>query len=99
MGERETARMIEVEWEGQVQQTYPISIRLEAYDRTGLLSDVTQVVAENKVNILAAEVAVTPDRTATVRATLEVASVAQLSRVMSRLEQLKDVISVQRDLG
>ena len=99
MGERETARMIEVEWEGQMQQTYPISIRLEAYDRTGLLSDVSQVVAENKVNILAATVAVTPDRTATLRATLEVASVAQLARVMSRLEQLKDVISVQRDLS
>jgi GTP pyrophosphokinase len=99
MGERETARMIEVEWEGQVQQTYPISIRLEAYDRTGLLSDVSQVVAENKVNILAATVAVTPDRTAIVKATLEVASVAELARVLSRLEQLKDVISVQRDLS
>jgi GTP pyrophosphokinase len=98
MGERETARLIEVEWEGKAQQTYPISLRLEAYDRTGLLSDVTQVVAENKVNILAANVSVTPDRTAVVRATLEVASVAQLARVMSRLEQLKDVISVQRDL-
>jgi len=48
---------------------------------------------------VAANVAVTPDRTATVIATLEVASVAQLARVMSRLEQLKDVISVQRDLG
>jgi guanosine-3',5'-bis(diphosphate) 3'-pyrophosphohydrolase len=99
LGERETARLIEVDWEGKLQQTYPISIRLEAYDRTGLLSDVTQVVAEAKVNIVAANVAVTPDRTATVRATLEVASVAQLARVMSRLEQLKDVISVQRDLG
>jgi GTP pyrophosphokinase len=99
LGERETARLIDVEWESQVQQTYPISIRLEAYDRTGLLSDVSQVVADNKVNIVAANVAVTPDRTATVRATLEVASVAQLARVMSRLEQLKDVISVQRDMG
>jgi GTP pyrophosphokinase len=99
VNERETARMIEVEWESKVQQTYPISIRVEAYDRTGLLSDVSQVVAENKVNILAASVAVTPDRTATLRATLEVASVAQLSKVMSRLEQLKDVISVQRDQG
>ena len=98
-GERETARLIDVEWEGKMQQTYPISIRLEAYDRTGLLSDVTQIVAENKVNILAANVAVTADRTAVVRATLEVASVAQLARVMSRLEQLKDVISVQRDLA
>jgi len=98
-GERETARLMEVQWESHIQQTYPISIRLEAYDRTGLLSDISQVVADNKVNILAANVAVTPDRTATVRATLEVASVAQLARVMSRLEQLKDVISVQRDLG
>ena len=35
-------------------QTYPIAIRVEAYDRTGLLSDITQVVAENKVNIVAA---------------------------------------------
>jgi GTP pyrophosphokinase len=91
--------MIEVEWEHEAQQTYPISIRLEAYDRTGLLSDISQIVAENKVNIVAANVAVTPDRTATVRATLEVASVAQLARVMSKLEQLKDVITVQRDLS
>jgi guanosine-3',5'-bis(diphosphate) 3'-pyrophosphohydrolase len=98
-GEREQARMIEVEWERQAQQTYPISIRIDAYDRTGLLSDVSQVVAENKVNIVSANVAVTPDRTATVRATLEVLSVAQLARVMSRLEQLKDVISVSRDFG
>jgi len=99
LNERETARMIEVEWESQVQQTYPISIRIEAYDRTGLLSDITQVVAENKVNIMSANVSVTPDRTATVKATLEVASVAQLARVMSRLEQLKDIIAVSRDLG
>jgi GTP pyrophosphokinase len=99
LNERETARMIDVEWESQVQQTYPISIRIEAYDRTGLLSDISQVVAENKVNIMSANVAVTPDRTATVKATLEVASVAQLARVMSRLEQLKDIITVSRDLG
>ena len=72
---------------------------MEAYDRTGLLSDITQVVAENKVNILAASVAVNPDHTAVVTATLQVHSVSQLARVMSRIENLKDVLSVQRDLG
>ena len=61
--------------------------------------DITQVVAENKVNIVAAQVAVTPDHTAVVTATLQVHSVSQLARVMSRIETLKDVISVQRDLG
>jgi guanosine-3',5'-bis(diphosphate) 3'-pyrophosphohydrolase len=99
IGERETARLIEVEWERAVQQTYPISIRLEAYDRQGLLADISQIVADARVSIVAANVAVSPDRTASVRATLEVASVAQLARVMSKLEQLKDVISVQRDLS
>ena len=54
VNEREVSRLIEVEWEAEPTQTYPIAIRVEAYDRTGLLSDITQVVAENKVNIVAA---------------------------------------------
>ncbi len=99
INEREVSRLIEVEWEAAPAQTYPIAIRVEAYDRTGLLSDITQVVAEAKVNILAADVAVGPDHVAVVRATLQVASVSQLARVLGRIEQLKDVISVSRDLG
>ncbi len=99
MNEREVSRLIEVEWEAAPAQTYPIAIRVEAFDRTGLLSDITQVVAEAKVNILAASVNVMQDHMAVVIATLQVASVSQLARVMGRIEQLKDVISVQRDLG
>jgi guanosine-3',5'-bis(diphosphate) 3'-pyrophosphohydrolase len=99
VNEREVSRLIEVEWEAEPTQTYPIAIRVEAYDRTGLLNDITQVVAENKVNIVAAQVGVTPDHTAVVSATIQVHSVSQLARVMGRIENLKDVISVQRDLG
>ncbi len=99
INEREVSRLIDVEWEHTPTETYPIAIRVEAYDRTGLLSDITQVVAENKVNIVAAHVGVTPDHTAVVTATIQVHSVSQLARVMSRIETLKDVISVQRDLG
>jgi len=99
MNEREVGRLIEVEWEAAPSQTYPIAIRVEAYDRTGLLNDITQVVAEQKVNILSANVAVSPDHIAILRATLEVASVSQLARVLARIEQLKDVLSVTRDLG
>jgi len=99
LNEREVPRLIEVEWEAAPAQTYPIAIRVEGYDRTGLLNDITQVVAENKVNIVAAAVRVNPDHTAIVTATLQVASVSQLARVMSRIEGLKDVLSVQRDLN
>ncbi|MDQ3937375.1 MAG: bifunctional (p)ppGpp synthetase/guanosine-3',5'-bis(diphosphate) 3'-pyrophosphohydrolase, partial [Chloroflexota bacterium] len=99
VNERDVGRLIEVEWEGSMQQTYPIAVRVEAYDRTGLLSEITNVMAENKVNIVAANVRVNPDHTATVQATLQVESVAQLAKVLSRIEQLKDVYSVQRDLS
>jgi guanosine-3',5'-bis(diphosphate) 3'-pyrophosphohydrolase len=96
VNEREVSRLIEVEWESVPTQTYPIAIRVEAYDRPGLLHDITQVVAENKVNIIAAAVNVTNDHTAVVNATLQVASVSQLARVMGRIEQIRDVLSVQR---
>jgi GTP pyrophosphokinase len=92
-------RLIEVEWEGRVEQTYPIAIRIEAYDRSGLLADISNVVADSKINIVAAHVTTHPDHRATVQATLQVTSVAQLAKVLSRLEQLKDVYTVQRDLG
>jgi GTP pyrophosphokinase len=99
VNEREAARLIEVEWETAPAETYPIAIRVEAHDRTGLLNDIAGAVAESKVNIVAANVAVSQDHTATVMATLQVASVSQLARVMSRIEHVKDVLSVQRDLG
>ncbi len=99
LSERETSRLIDVEWDAAPAQTYPIAIRVEAYDRTGLLSDITQVMAENRVNILAANVAVSADHTAVVAMTIQVASVAQLAKVMSRVEQLKDVLNVQRELS
>ena len=56
-------------------------------------------MADNKVNIVAAPVGVTPDHTAVVTATIQVHSVSQLARVMSRIETPKHAISVQRDLG
>ncbi len=99
VNEREVARLIDVEWEAAPTQTYPIAIRVEAHDRTGLLNDIAGAVAESKVNIVAANMSVTQDHTAIIAATLQVASVSQLARVMGRIEHVKDVLSVQRDLG
>jgi GTP pyrophosphokinase len=97
INERAVERLIDVEWETAAQQTYPIAIIIEAYDRTGLLSEISNVMADDKINIVAASVNVHKDHRATIQATLEVSSVAQLSKVMAHLEQLKDVYSVQRD--
>jgi GTP pyrophosphokinase len=98
VNEKEQGRLIDVEWEASAQQTYPIAIRIEAYDRPGLLSEITNVIAENKVNITAANVRANTDHTATLQATLQVSSVAQLAKVLARIEQVRDVHQVTREM-
>jgi len=99
LSERDIERLIDVEWESKGQQTYPITVRIEAIDRPGLLNEITNVVAEHKVNIVAASIGVHPDGMATITATLKVTSLQQLSRVLSRIERLRDVTSVTREIS
>jgi GTP diphosphokinase / guanosine-3',5'-bis(diphosphate) 3'-diphosphatase len=96
LSERDIERLIDVEWESAGLQTYPITIRIEAIDRPGLLNEITNVVAEFKVNIVAASVGVHPDGMASITATLKVTSLQQLSRVLTRIERVNDVTSVTR---
>jgi len=96
---RESARAIEVEWEvaAATAESYPVTIRIDAIDRTGLLSEITQVVAEQKVNILAASVATIGATNAQVLATLAVGSISELARLMARIERVRGVRSVSRE--
>jgi len=96
---REASRLIDVEWEitPATTESYPVTIRIEASDRTGLLSDITQVVAEQKVNILAASVGMTGSGNAEVFATLAVGSISELARLMARIERVRGVRSVARE--
>jgi GTP pyrophosphokinase len=98
LSERDIERLIDVEWESVDAQTYPITVRIEANDRPGLLNEITNVVAENKVNIIAASIGVAPDGMALITATLKVTSLQQLSRVLSRIERVRDVTSVTREV-
>ncbi len=96
---REASRLIDVEWEltPATTESYPVTIRIEASDRTGLLSDITQVVAEQKVNILAASVGMSGAGNAEVLATLGVGSISELARLMARIERVRGVRSVSRE--
>ena len=86
-----------MEWDLVGQQTYPITVRISAIDRPGLLNEVTNVVAEYKVNIVAAAVSTHDDGTATITATFKVTSLQQLAHVLSKIERLRDVTSVTRE--
>jgi len=97
LSERDIERLIDVEWESAAEQTYPITVRIEALDRPGLLNEVTNVVAEHKVNIVAASIGTHADGTATITATLKVTSLQQLAKVLSLIERIRDVTSVTRE--
>lgn len=99
VNEDEPERLVKVEWGRMAQTTFPVTIRVEAWDREGLVRDVAAVVADEKVNISAANVAVHKDRTATLTATLEITSIDRLARVLAKIEGIKDVFSVTRDGG
>jgi len=94
---QDAARVVPVDWDGEATHLYPVAIKIEAWDRQGLLRDIATVVAENRVNMSALEVHVYDDKTAVVSATVEIDSLAQLSRLMERIEGVKDVNTVARE--
>jgi GTP pyrophosphokinase len=96
-GSAEPERIVEVEWENRAAATYPVAIRIEGWDRDGFLRDVAAVISENQVQLISLSANANPDKTATVNATLQVTSVEQLSRVLAKLESVRDVFTVSRD--
>jgi RelA/SpoT family (p)ppGpp synthetase len=94
----DTERLIEVQW-GAARHAYPVSIRIEAFDRAGLLRDIAAVVTDEDIRMSAAQAWVHEDNTATIAATLEINSVQQLRNVLSKLEGIRDVYEVRREKG
>jgi GTP pyrophosphokinase len=90
-------RVVEVEWDRSARELFPVQLKIEAWDRTGLLRDIATVIADHKTNLTGVEVQVYDDKTAVISAGVEVASLSDLSRLLERIEDIKDVHSVARD--
>jgi guanosine-3',5'-bis(diphosphate) 3'-pyrophosphohydrolase len=93
--EKEKERLIEVEW-GQAEALFPARVQVEAWDRLGLIRDITTVVAEEKVNIASVSFSNLDNHTAITVLNLETSSLTQLSRIMEKIEGVRGVISVVR---
>lgn len=91
----EPERLVEVEW-GTATRLYPAAIRIEAWDRVGLLRDITTVVTEDKVNMMGVRTIENGDGSVSILATLETTGIEQLSRLLSRIEAIRGVRSVER---
>jgi GTP pyrophosphokinase len=94
---KDPERLVDIDWNNQQNATYPVDVHIEAFDRPGLLHDITAIVAKEKINISTVHVAThKKERKANLIATLDVAHIDQLSRILALIEQLPNVIEVQR---
>ncbi|HUI89862.1 MAG TPA: bifunctional (p)ppGpp synthetase/guanosine-3',5'-bis(diphosphate) 3'-pyrophosphohydrolase [Anaerolineales bacterium] len=97
LGLKDRERIVRVDW-GQQVRTFPVPIRIKAYDRQGLMSDVTNLLNDEGVNI--ADVKVTVNRSlAELRLIVEVQDIAQLSKVLTKLENVPNVMEAHRVSG
>ncbi len=91
---REPERIIKVSW-GQLQRTYPVPIRITAYDRPGLLQDISGIMTNERVNMSSVS-SLTKGTIARIELTMDLHDIAVLPRLLARIEQLPNVIEAFR---
>ncbi len=87
-------RLIQVSW-GRPHTTYPVSVRIRAYDREGLMRDVSTLVSNEGINMPSVNVS-TKNSLAVFNLELGITDISQLSRVLNRLEALPNVLEACR---
>ncbi len=93
--EDEAERLIHVDW-GVTKSLHPVRLSIDAWDRVGLLRDITAEVSEEKVNIAALVTRENADGTTTIQLTLFITGIDQLSRLFTKLEGIHGVNNVSR---
>jgi GTP pyrophosphokinase len=93
-------RLLQVDWGSTSPGLLRVKIRVQAYDRSGLLRDIAEILADEKINLEdASAVTARQDNLALITATLELRDAEQLSRVLTRIDRLPNVVDVRRQKG
>jgi GTP pyrophosphokinase len=88
-------RMMPAEWRLDAGAAFEVDIRLKAFDRQGLLRDVSDVIAKEKLDVLRVNTD-SHDEYAHMQLTVRVRELQQLSRLLARLQHVQNVIEVGR---
>jgi GTP pyrophosphokinase len=90
-------RLIEVEWGVPLEAGYTVELFVQAYDRSGLLRDITAVLANEKINLSGVNTLTDKrDGIARMNLVMEIMNIAQLSRVLTQIGQLPNVVEARR---
>jgi GTP pyrophosphokinase len=98
LADQSRERLIEVEWDRGSEGVFVATIEVQAFDRSRLLADVSRVVSEHHLNIVAARTATTPDRVSRMAFDVELADPTHLHSLISALKHLDGVFDAYRQL-
>ncbi len=91
------ARVLPVAWGEHGAADFPVDIEVQAFDRRGLVRDVSAALADEKISIRSMNtVTDARDHVARMQIGIEITGLAQLSRVLARISQLPNVVSARR---
>ncbi len=97
--EKDQGRLIRVSWGESTVPYYRVPVRMEAVDRVGLLRDISVLVADEKINMGDFRTLPANQRgIISILFTLEVTSLEQLSRILAKLQSVRDILEVRRDV-
>jgi GTP pyrophosphokinase len=97
LNQRHPERIMEVSWGSSETATYPVDLTLFAYDRSGLIRDISTILADEHANVTGLQSRTEKKTLETVmEISLEIRDLPTLSTTISRLEKLPNVISVRR---
>ena len=90
-------RIVDAVWGESYSSGYSLVVRVTANDRSGLLRDITTILANEKVNVLGVSSrSDTKKQLATIDMDIEIYNQQVLGRVLSRLNQVPDIIDARR---
>ncbi len=93
----EPDRIIEVDWGQADPQTYPVDIIIEAFDRSGLLRDITTLLANARIDVVAVTTHSDKEKnSATMRLTIEIVGLEALGTLLAKINRLPNVLNAQR---
>ena len=90
----EKERLVKVSW-GQPGRTFTVPIQIKAYDRQGLMTDISTIISDENVNLIDMSMKMN-QHLANIKLIVGVKGISQLSRLLTRIESLPNVFEAKR---
>ncbi len=89
-------RFIEVSWNTDEKGEYPAEIQIQAVDRTGLITEITQKISDAKLSLSSLNARTNKEKLVIINMTLEIKGIEQLRDLMKKIKKIKGILDVYR---